>query len=95
MMTTTNNDKYKERARLAFNIFKTFSTCIGAISFKNGKAVLVLDDVSNRLNFNSETKVILFILTSAGVLYTLGNSRLPAFWKTFSEKEILLQTSSQ
>lgn len=62
-----------------FRLFKTASTYIGAVSFKNGKTLLVLEDVARRLNLNKEIKITLMVIASGSVLYTLAFTRLPSF----------------
>ncbi|MEN9449153.1 MAG: hypothetical protein RJA25_2443 [Bacteroidota bacterium] len=68
-------------------VFKTASTMIGAISFKEGKALLVLDYVSDKLTLNESAEIAVMIICSSGVLYTLSFTRLPAFWNKFGPNQ--------
>lgn len=80
-------DDCRELGKLLIRLFKTASASLGIIAFKNGKSLLVLQDISNRLQLSDALRASLMVVSSTGILYVLAFTRLPSFWKKFNSDQ--------
>jgi len=69
--------------KYGLSLFKTSSIFFGALCYKNGKIILVLEDIAKRTSMGNAPAILLIIVSSGSVIYTLSFTRLPAFWKRY------------